>query len=122
MIMMMMMMTVMVRMMRFCFFFLSNTFFTDLRLSKAGLRKEGFPSERYLVKRIHGASLFTLSAFAQPPDPPALWEELARSKSIFDEPLDHLHHSRVAELVRQHVPEMENSTKSKNNVGEIVST
>ena len=52
MIMMMMMMTVMVRMMRFCFFFLSNTFFTDLRLSKAGLRKEGFPSERYLVKQI----------------------------------------------------------------------
>ena len=115
---MMMMVSVM---MRFCFFLLFNTFFTDLRLSKAGLRKEGFPSERYLVKRKIYIAVHII-AFGQPPDPPALWEELARSKSIFDEPLDHLHHSRVAELVRQHVPEMENSTKSKNNVGEIVST
>ena len=65
MMMMMVMVTVMMRMMRFCFFLLSNTFFTDLRLSKAGLRKEGFPSERYLDKRIHDTSLFTLSAFAQ---------------------------------------------------------
>ena len=49
---MMMMMMMMSVMMRFCFFAMSNTFFTDLRLSKAGLRKEGFPSERYLVKQI----------------------------------------------------------------------
>ena len=57
----MMMRTMMVRMMRFCFFLLSNTFFTDLRLSKAGLRKEGFPSDRYLVKRKLYIALHTIS-------------------------------------------------------------
>ena len=63
--MMMMMVSAMMGMVRLFFFLLSNTFFTDLRLSKAGLRKEGFPSDRYLDKRIHDTSLFTLSAFAQ---------------------------------------------------------
>ena len=64
--MMIMMVIVTMRMMRFFFFLLSNTFFTDLRLSKAGLRKEGFPSDRYLDKRklyiaLHTISLWTIT-------------------------------------------------------------
>ena len=116
----MMMVIVMMRMMRF-FFLLSNTFFTDLRLSKAGLRKEGFPSDRYLLKRKIYIAIHIIT-FGISPNSPALWEKIAWSKSIFDEPLDHFRHSRVAELVRQHVPEEETSPKCKNITSEIVST